>query len=230
MAIRKLHPRTILAIFLGLLPIIIVAVVMAATLKANQIRLKSGLSQNNPSPSSSISPSAAPSTSPSTSPSASPSPSSVPTVQSVASATPTPASLPDSAKAFLANFYAAYKNKDLTRLAASFTADTNNSDQSMHSRLFTGKDLNGMPGGPNLFSTNSASQYVTSYSIMQSNPSGQDWQIMVNEQRSNVIGGGNTQVVTMVTLAPAPAGQGTWLIASYSHANNSGKYDGFLLE
>jgi hypothetical protein len=227
MAIRKPHPRTMLAIFLGLLPIIVVAVVLGVTLKANQMRINSGLSQNNFSSFSSSTP--------------------TPTVQSVTSATPTliptststpPAptvspistSLPDSAKAFLANFYAAYKNKDLARLAASFTADTNTTDQSMYSRLFTGKDLNGMPGGPNLFSTNSAAQYVTSYSIMQSNPSGKDWQIMVNEQRSDVAGGGNTKDVTVVTLTPAPTGQGTWLIASYSHANNSGKYDGFLLE
>jgi hypothetical protein len=166
---------------------------------------------------SSPSPSAVASPTPSASPN-----SPVPTTQAI--------TLPDSAKTFITNFYAAYKAKDRDRLAELFTSDTTNELKSLHSTLFKGVDLSGNPGGPTLFSTNSASQVATSYSILGSAPQGSNWVVTVREQRVDASGASIPDQTTLITLVPATSGQGTWLIDSYTHAAGSGKYEGFLLQ
>lgn len=154
----------------------------------------------------------------STSPGASP----IPTV--------TAAVLPDTAKAVIANFFVAYKAQDKARLSIFFTADSTNELKSEHATLFTGVGLNGDPGGPTLFATNTASQYATSYSILGLAPQGDNWIVTLSENRVVSNGQSIGSTTTLMTLVPGAAGQEAWLIDDYYRAGSSGKYSAFLVE
>lgn len=160
-----------------------------------------------------------------------PTPTASPAASPEVSPTPTPSNapqnLPDSAQKTVSSFYASYKAKDIAKVGESFTPDTTNELKSLHSRLFTGRDTDGVPGGPTLFSSNSASQSVGSYSISSSEEDGSNWTVTVTEQRISGTGESAGSVSTVLKLTPAGD---SWQIDQYYHAGLSGKYDGFLIQ
>jgi len=138
--------------------------------------------------------------------------------------------LPSTAQAFIANFYAAYQAKDSDRLASYFTSDTTADLISLHSRLFKGTDPQGNPGGPTLFSSNSASEVVKSYVIITSAAQNSNWVITIKEQRLAASGQEVGEQTNLMTLVPVQGGTSNWQIDSYTHTGSSGKYNAFLLQ
>jgi hypothetical protein len=123
-------------------------------------------------------------------------------------------------------FYAADKAKDTARLALMFTPDVTLDDKSLHSRLFAGTDLDGTPGGPTLFGSNSVGQSVSFYRIVSILPRAKGWSVTVNEQRENSDGTAAGPVIALFVLMPGGPG---WLIDSYTRGQG-GKYDAFLVQ
>ena len=174
---------------------------------------------------------------PSSSPTVSPSPTD-PVVVPVASSSPSPvisaspstsASFPQSAKTFLANFYAAYNQSDKTRLATYFTPDTLKEDLYEHAHLFNGTDPDGTnPGGPTLFETSSASQRTTGYVTTATASQQNNWVVTVQEQRVDGNGVSISPITTLLTLAPSTNPTGSWLIDRYIRSGGTGKYSAFL--
>ena len=155
-----------------------------------------------------------PTATPSPTPSASASPTATPTA--------TAAPLPAGPKAAMTAFYAAFKAKDRSAISAMFTADTTDELKSLHSRLFTGLDTDGNPGGPTLFATNSASQSAASYSVTSASQSGASWVVAASEQRLTGTGASAGSVATSMTLTQE---NGAWKISLYTYQGTSGKYD-----
>ena len=174
----------------------------------------------------SIQPSASASVTPLATPAASPTVSLTP-IASPSQTVEEPVTLPSSASTFLQRFFLAYGNKNRTSLSGFFTPDPTPELLSVHSRLFTGLDTNGNPGGPTLFSSNSANQVTTSYVMTSSAKLGTGWQVKLKEQRSDINGGTVGSVNTVMDIVPKGA---DWQVDSYFHAAYSGKYDGFLSE
>lgn len=167
----------------------------------------------------------------------SPSPTPGATVTPVESPTPSPAAsatlvptMPESGVTFVANFYAAYSNSDRERLNAYFTEDDTAELASLRSRLFTGRDPQGNPGGPTLFATNSANQRVIGYTITRSVPEGDGWIVSVQEQRVTTEGVSLPATMTLLTLVPSTSPPGSWLVDAYTRSNEEGKYSAFLSE
>lgn len=154
-----------------------------------------------------------------TEPSASPSPTVKPAVTQ----------LPDSAKTIIANFYAAYKDRDASRLGQFFTPDNSDDLKSYHATLFTGKDLSGNPGGPTLFSTNTASQYASGYTIIGSAQQGGNWVVTIKEGRLNGSDKKVDDTTALMTLVPGKDST-SWSIDEYYRAGSGGKYNAFLTQ
>lgn len=227
---KKLPTPNRLPVYVTAAVVLVVLLVASALYISHQRANKTGsedlVSQATSSPSASntagvVAVSASPSSSSSTIPTA------TPTQPSAGSSV----SLPDSATAFIGNFYAAYSAKDAARLGQFFTPDTGDSLIYLHAVLFTGKDPQGSPagGGPTLFVSNNVLQYVTSYTVLGSAPQGKNWIVTVSEKRSSPSGNSVTST-TLLTLVPAPSGQGTWLLDAYVHAGANSKYDGFFID
>jgi len=129
--------------------------------------------------------------------------------------------VPDSMTTFIANFYIAYAEKDVSRLAASVEVPTNADDLATYISLLQNKG-----DGPHLFSSPEASETVTGYTIL--NVSGQT--LTVREERLGADQKNTREATAFMVLNQAPSGDGTWLISQYSHPGSAGKYDGFLLQ
>ena len=158
--------------------------------------------------------------------SATPSPTATATASASASASASATTLPAAPQATVSEFYTAYKAKKASVIAGLFTADTTTELQSLHSRLFTGVDTDGDPGGPTLFSTNSASQSASSYTILSVTQQGSAWDLSLSEQRLSGTGASAGTVQTMMVLVDQ---SGSWKIDSYYYAGSPvGKYDGLL--
>jgi hypothetical protein len=147
---------------------------------------------------------------------------------SAASPTPDTISLPDSLRAQLANFYAAYKQRDSIRLETFFIPDTNQELLDLRSSLFTGIDTKGVAGGTTLFSSTNASEQLNSYSFVSASKSGTAWTVTSSEIRTSASGTVLAPQTLIITFSPASEGSGTWLVNTYSHAGSNAKYNGFL--
>jgi hypothetical protein len=160
----------------------------------------------------------------------SPSPGSIPVGTPTPTPSPAPASLPQSARAFVDLFYGAYARKDKDGLGTFFTMDSTDELRLLHSHLFLGVDLQGLPGGPTLFSTNAASQWASGASIISATPQGDTgWLVSVQEKRMGANGSAIGSVSAAISLVPG-IHAGDWRIAGYSRVGLSGKYEGFLIE
>jgi hypothetical protein len=140
---------------------------------------------------------------------------------------PYEAAVPESARTVIANFYAAYRQKDRERLAAMFVVDSTEEQRRFRERLFTGA---GDPQYPYLFSSPEAGEVVTTYAILGGAPQEENWLVTVRESRVRPSGRESPPATVFLVLTPAASGQGTWEIQQYTHANQAGKYNGFLLE
>lgn len=225
---KKLHTHTWLAIILGLLPLAAAGIVVYLAHRSDSTAQKTALSvtaqpqlSQTASPTTAVAPVV---NSPATT--ATPAATPTPTVSPSASASAT--ALPDSAKAVLANFYAAYASRDRARLATFFTSDTTTDDQNLHVQLFSDPSQN--PTGQALFTTNATSQYVSTYSLTTATTQGANWVATVQEQRMLANGSSDGQATTLVTLVPSGSSTGPWLIDRYAHAGSTGKYDGFFVQ
>ena len=161
---------------------------------------------------------------PSPSPSPSPTPTPTPTLSPGMSPS---ATLPISVQSFLSTFYADYKAKNAGALSVLFTSDGSSSDTFSHAHLFKGTDPDGTnPGGPTLFSTDSASQTVAGYTVQQQVQTGDNWQLTISEERVSGSGDSVGNQTTTMILVPSNS---TWLISLYYHQGAAAsKYDGFL--
>lgn len=130
-------------------------------------------------------------------------------------------SLPQSAQTFLSNFYSTYQKMEAKNLQSYFTEDTTD----LRSTLFTGLDTRGLPGGPTLFSSNSASERATSFNVIGSTKSGNNWQLEIQEQRVDLQGNKLSPMVTEMVIIPSGT---SWLIDRYSREGKTGKYNAFL--
>lgn len=139
--------------------------------------------------------------------------------------------IPETARAFLANFYAAYSTRDRDRLGTLFTADPDDSLKYLHAVLFTGKDTQGNPasGGPTLFISNNVLEFTTQYTILGATPQDKNWVITVSENRQSP-SGSQRNLTTLLTLLPSTTGQNSWLIDGYIPAGGNGKYSGFFIQ
>jgi|GEM_PF-6585954 len=195
---------------------LVIIVVGAILINAVHNQLEQPVSS--PSPTLAVNPTnASPGVSPTASTAVSPTP------IATASPLPSPIVLPQSAVTFLANFYAAYNQQDRARLETYFTVDTSD----LRSELFNGTNAQGVPGGPTLFTTSSADQHSTGYSIISSVVEGSGWLVTVQEQRVNGGGAAISPVTTIVTLVPG-TGSSVWLIDNYSYSGGTGKYAAFI--
>lgn len=176
-----------------------------------------------PSPTESVSPSTSPTSSVTPTPTVSPSESPPP------SSTPTASVLPSAAQSTLNTFYTAYKNKDRSQIESLFTEDSTEELRSLHSRLFTGLDPQGNPGGPTLFASNSASQSVDSFSVISIAAQEKKYVVTVKEKRLNASGESVGDYTTLITLVPNSTST-KWLIDAYVQDTSAGKYDGFLFQ
>jgi hypothetical protein len=177
----------------------------------------------------------------------SPNPSSTPEITALPTITPTPtptdlpspsptvtlpslSEVPQSAVQYVESFYAIYKAEDRKKLEAFFSLDTSNELISLRSRLFTGFDNNGLPGGPTLFDTSSASQKPFSFTITSKKVVAGKVEVVVSETRTDLQTGETLPVFsTKLLLIPTDATQKNWLIESYTKVGGStGKYDAFL--
>lgn len=216
----RLHPHTLWSVILGLLLITLALGLFFYTRQTrqdedeNKTRLMEESSPLGASPSSNsqvqpvVEPSAIPTPSPST-----------------------PVSgWPESAQKLLSDFYQAYKNQDRVKLATFFTDNKTEELKSLSSRLFTGLDLNGQPGGPTLFATNSAAQTVDSYVLISATAQGNGWIASVKEQRLDDKGQSIGETTTLLTLVSQTSQPDAWLVDGYTHLGKAGKYNGFLIE
>lgn len=215
--------------------IVVCALIVVVLLAVFMYKRQSG-SGGTPSPSptaeispvSTSSPSLSPSASPSFTSTLTPSPSSSVSPSLTPTFVPTPSStFSDSAQHFVDGFYVSYTARRTDQLAADFTPDTTTNDQFYHSTLFKGVDPSGVPGGPTLFETSSASQGIKSYTIVGKVQQGTNWVVTVNEQRLDESGQAAGQKVTVMTLVSSG---NSWLISSYIYQGGSGKYGAFLLQ
>lgn len=221
--LRKPHPHTALAIILGILPLLAVAVIMFLAIRSDQVKQ----SKKNLTPQGSLA-TATPTASPVVEPVVEPTVSA--NSDEVSNEEDGLTLLPGSAKTFLANFYAAYKQKDSERLGEMFTPDQTDEYRSLHARLFTGIDLQGNPGGPTLFSTNSASGYVDGYSLLGAASQDKNWVVTVKENRFSSEGKAVGEQTAIFTITPKNDENSIWLIDSYIHTGASGKYNGFIIQ
>jgi hypothetical protein len=154
-----------------------------------------------------------------------------PSVQPTPSPTESAISLPASVSTFLANYYTAYSASDRARMESYFTVDTSTDLRELRSLLFTGKDLQGNPGGPLLFDSATTSERVTSYAVQNVAVSGRGWSITVQEQRTTSQGVALSPVsVTLLVLPGQSVEQSAWLIDSYTRTGqaNQDKYAAFF--
>jgi hypothetical protein len=217
------QPKNLHTAYATLLAGLVIVVIGAILI--NQVRYqKNQLVVDSPVPTNPLAASPTPSVTPTpaVSPIPTPSPTPTPTI--------TAAQLPKSATTFLANFYAAYNQADRTRLAAYFSPDTTAELRSLHARLFTGVDPEGNPGGPTLFTTSSAIQKATGYTVVTSALQAGNWIVTVQEQRVDGDGKAISPITTILTLVPSTNPTGSWLIDSYVHTGEVGKYNGFLTQ
>lgn len=170
-------------------------------------------------------PIALPSLSPSASPITTFTPSPSPSVTPNASADPVPSTVSQ----MFVTFFAAFKAQNALSLHTMFVVDTDADLKSLGSRLFTGMDLNGVPGGPTLFQTNSAGERATEYEILSVNQVGSAWHAMFREQRVSIAGAVVAPALTQMTLVPSST-SGTWLISQYAYQTTTGKYDAFIVQ
>lgn len=212
--------RTLYSLYcigLGIVALAVVIAVAVAAIKQDDGDASPVVPTVAPSPSSSVSPEAdevvpVPSQSPSA---------------PVASTTPSTSAqtLPDSATSFLKDFYQSYKKGDAKAMQPFFSDDGDAELKSLRSRLFTGVDTNGVPGGPTLFATNSADQKVDTYAVATVSKTGSGWTVSVNEIRINGAGTRLPQITTTVSLIPSGS---SWKIDSYARTGESGKYNALL--
>lgn len=208
------------AIVAVLLILLITAIVVGVRKQMGKSDDAAVVPETSATPSLEASPSASPT------PDVSPSPSSSPEITSAPSLSTPAAQLPTAAKAKLDAFFAAYKAKDIQALSTMFVPDTTTELKSLHSRLFTGLDVDGSPGGPTLFSSNSASQSTAEYTLLSSTQEGQNWKVTLSEKRLSGTGGDAGTVQTTMVLSQDG---GEWKVSQYFHVDSAGKYDGFLI-
>lgn len=175
------------------------------------------------------SPTPSPTATPTESPSPTPSPSVSPTASPSSSPTATSTAFPETANKQLTAFYAAFVAGNRKGMEAFFTTDASAELRSLRSRLFTGADLDGTPGGPTLFDTSSASQKVTKYQIDSKSASGGNYIVMATETRTD-LSTNQTLSAVKTKLILTPSADGTsWLIDSYTRVGGTtGKYDALI--
>ncbi len=86
----------------------------------------------------------------------------------IASPSPTPSLSPEelAARAAVDQFEAAYKAKNKSKLLTSLMTDPfNQAEKDEQSRLLSGQDTKGVPGGPTLFESATVSQIPQSYTV-----------------------------------------------------------------
>ena len=136
-----------------------------------------------------------------------------------------PASIPGEVTTALANFYAAYTNKDVDRLEVAMTPDANDQDAADRQRLF-GSGGN----GAQIFQNPEAQEWVVDYTILDDVVTDQKWQLTIQEERQAGDGRPTHTVESVLTLIPSTASGSTWLVQKYTHLGSAGKYDGFLVQ
>lgn len=137
---------------------------------------------------------------------------------------------PASAEEMVKAFMQAFQSANRTKMETYFAPDSTNENVSLRSRLFNGVDNNGLPGGPTLFDTSSASQKVVSFEILEKKVGGTKLEIIVRETRTDIQSGETlSPQQTKLVLVPKDTEQKAWLIESYTRvAGTTGKYDALV--
>lgn len=164
------------------------------------------------------------------SPTFSPSPtSSEPTPSTSPAANPSPnlTSMEEKVKGVVSDFEQTYKSQDKTKIFSFFTGPQIQEEKDTHSRLLSGKDVQGIPGGPELFVSNSASEIPLSYQLKATNKiSDNKYQIKISEERASTRNLGSKftreRSLTLVLV------NSSWLVDRYENPNYPSKYSGFL--
>ena len=122
--------------------------------------------------------------------------------------------LPDLARAALANFYVAYKDRDTERLSQLFTPNTKDEDKDTYDTLFK---------------STFSSEVATSYTVASVEAKGTGWTVKILEKRQDKDGKAlASETATFMILTPGTENSSPWLVDSYQKAGIEGKYSGFL--
>lgn len=210
---RRLHPHSLLGVTLGLLPVLAIGSVVIAHQRQGGFRSSTtaGSSQLKQAE-----------TGTSTSTEVEPVDDTALSLQSIV-AEP---DLPQSAQAVLANFYAAYADRDADRLSIAFSPDLPGEEAAAHDRLFGSSQSE--PGL--LFAHPSASRSVASYTVLSSTERAGTYTISIRERLREASGSEAGERTALLSLLPAGEEQGGWQVGSYVAAGGTGKYSGFLIQ
>lgn len=119
--------------------------------------------------------------------------------------------LPVGVGACVANFYAAYHQRDWDRIVTLFTTDTTADDRLMRERISTTKE------------------WVERYQIVDVYHGKDAWTVTISEERhdsNNAL----VPVTTLLTVVTAADAQGGFLLSGYSSPGFTSKYGAFLLQ